>query len=1218
MNWRILLLALITLSAVSLSADVIINEIMYNTPGNDNEWVELYNDGEAAVDLEGWWMVDDDEAHTALVFPSGYSIAVGEYFTVAISHHELADPFPFTPDFDWTDVSDWNLGNGTDEVNLYDQNDVLVDQVIYDDGDPWPTAPDGEGPSLELIDPEMDNSLATSWQASYVDGGTPGEANSQAEMPILTIEPSFYDFETVEAGETYEVTLTLYNTGTQQLSLEGVEYPSDEFDLNELDRNLDLPQTIEAGESITAVLSLDPNDPVRDYVFEDVITFTGNFETVEFEVSYTIVTESVGIVINEIMYNSLSYDNEWVELYNDSNDAVDLEGWYMIDDDETHTALVFPAGTTIAAGEYFTIALYHDPQASEFPFTPDYDATEIIDWNLNNTTDTINLYGPDDNLEDVVTYADSGEWPTLPDGNGPSLELIDPTYDNNLAASWQASADDGGSPGEENSGGGQFIEVSTIAELRAQEQGSNIYRLTGEAIIIFQQDWRGQKWIQDETGGVLIDDNSGIVATEYNLWDGMTNVTGTITEYGGLIEFQPTEDPGAASSTGNVIVPEAVTLAQLTSNFDDYESELIQVIDLEFADTGTFANGTVYSVTDPSGTFNFRTTFYDADYIGSEIPQSATNVTCIPNSRTDGDYISARYLSDFGSEGPALTVSPSSIAFGAVLLNETEMESFSMINSGTEDVTISSITTQSAIFTITADEEGNTFTFPITIEPGNVELAYVWFTPEEVTNYTDQVTIGSNIDDVVVNLSGSGSAGLANVVINEIMYNPSGDQGDDDYYEFIELYNNEEYEVDLSGWNFPAGIEFTFDSGVTLGAGAYLIIAKDPTSIEEYWNITGVYGPYSGNLGNSGELVQLADADGAIADYVEYLDVAPWPTGPDGNGPSLELIDPTYDNSLAENWQASSDLGGTPGAVNSDGGQLIEVANLGELRQQETGSNVYVVTGEIILTYQQEYRYQKYFQDDTGAILIDDFNGILATAYNLYDGITGLTGTITEYGGMLEFQPTLDPGAATSTGNEITPQMVTLAEFNADFDEYEGELITIAGLSFTDTGVFENGTEYEVTDNSRETATFRTTFYDVDYIGTDIPLVPRNVTCIPNSRTEGNYLTARMESDFGDVGNNENDLPANQTILAGNYPNPFNPTTTVRFALKDKSNVTIKVYNIKGQLVKTLVDGKMSAGTHEVVWEGQDNRNRSVGSGVYMFRMVTPEYEKTIKSLLLK
>ena len=175
------------------------------------------------------------------------------------------------------------------------------------------------------------------------------------------------------------------------------------------------------------MLSLVPNDPTRDFVFDDVITFTGNFETVEFSVGYTIVTESVGIVINEIMYNSASFDNEWVELYNDSDAAVSLDGWYMVDDDATHTALELPTDASIPANGYYTIAIYHDAQAEEFPFTPDFDATEICEWNLNNTSDTINLYGPDDNLEDYVTFADSGDWPTLPDGQG-SLARIDRSH----------------------------------------------------------------------------------------------------------------------------------------------------------------------------------------------------------------------------------------------------------------------------------------------------------------------------------------------------------------------------------------------------------------------------------------------------------------------------------------------------------------------------------------------------------------------------------------------------------------------------------------------------------------------------------------------------------------------------------------------------------------------------------------------------------------------
>ncbi len=1219
MEKRLLLLFAAIMITLSLSADIMINEIMYNSTSYDNEWIELYNSSNSAVDLEGYTLLDDDAEHIPLEIPSGYSIAANGYFTIAVNHDVQADPFPFTPDFDATEINEWNLGNGTDTINLFDPSANLIDTVTYDDGDPWPTAPDGDGPSLELINPSMDNSVASSWQASYVDGGTPGAQNSQAEMPILSLNPTSIDFGIVVYETEYTEGLTLTNAGTQDLILQTVEYPSDDFDMFELDRDLELPQTITPGSQITVDVFLNVAEAtLRDIIFEGNIVFSGNFETVNLPVSYTIETPSVGVVINEIMYNSLSYDNEWIELYNDNDSAVDISGWYMLDDSDEHTPLTFPANTTIEANGYFTIAIYHDPEASEFPFTPDYDATETNDWNLNNGADNVRLFNPDGNLEDYVPYEDTNGWPTLPDGQGPSLELISPDMDNTLAESWQASAVEGGSPGEQNSGGGQFIDVATIAELRAQETGSNIYRLTGEAIITFQQDWRGQKWVQDETGGVLIDDDPGNITTEYNVYDGITNITGTITEYGGLIEFQPTEDPGAATSTNNVITPEVVTLAQLTSNFDDYESELVQVIDMQFEDEGNFENGAVYAVTDGSGTYNFRSTFYDADYIGSAIPTSALNVTGIPNSRTDGDYFTARYLSDFGATGPSLNVSPSSIDFGAVMLNETEMDSFNMTNNGTEDVSITSMTTLSANFVLSIDEEGNPPSFPITVQVGSTQTMYVWFTPEEVTAYNDQITIVSNVDDIVVTLTGTGSAGLADIVINEIMYNPSGEQGDDDFYEFLELYNNEDYAVDLSGWNFPAGIEYTFENGVTLEAGAYLVLAKDPTSIETYYSITGVFGPFSGNLGNSGELVQLADADGTVADFVEYLDVAPWPTSPDGYGPSLELSEPSADNSVAENWHGSSELGGTPGAENSDGGQIIQVATLAELREQPTGSNIYTITGEVYFTFIQTYRNQKYIQDETAAVMIDDDPGIITTEYALYDGITGLTGTITEYGGMLEFQPIADPGAATSSGNEIEPEVVTLAQYNADVDAYECELITIMDVSFANSGTFENGTVYEISDPSRATANFRTTFYDVDYIGSEIPLETRNIYVIANERSEGAFLTSRLLDDLDVLGNNETTVPANQTILVGNYPNPFNPTTTVRFALKEKANVTLKVYNIKGQLVKTLTNGKMEAGVHEIVWDGKDDNNHSVGSGVYMFRMVTPDYEKTNKALLLK
>jgi type IX secretion system substrate protein len=90
------------------------------------------------------------------------------------------------------------------------------------------------------------------------------------------------------------------------------------------------------------------------------------------------------------------------------------------------------------------------------------------------------------------------------------------------------------------------------------------------------------------------------------------------------------------------------------------------------------------------------------------------------------------------------------------------------------------------------------------------------------------------------------------------------------------------------------------------------------------------------------------------------------------------------------------------------------------------------------------------------------------------------------------------------------------------------------------------------------------------------------------------------------------------TELGNNYPNPFNPETTINYGLKANTYVTLEVYNIKGQLVRTLVNNNIEAGNHKAVWEGlDDNRNR-VSSGVYFYKLNTGDYTSTKKMILLK
>ena len=83
--------------------------------------------------------------------------------------------------------------------------------------------------------------------------------------------------------------------------------------------------------------------------------------------------------------------------------------------------------------------------------------------------------------------------------------------------------------------------------------------------------------------------------------------------------------------------------------------------------------------------------------------------------------------------------------------------------------------------------------------------------------------------------------------------------------------------------------------------------------------------------------------------------------------------------------------------------------------------------------------------------------------------------------------------------------------------------------------------------------------------------------------------------------------------LSAAYPNPFNPSTTIGFALPNDIKVILEVYNLKGQLVHTLTDGIMDAGYHHVVWDAHQ-----MASGMYFIKMTAGDYIDTQKIMLLK
>jgi len=156
------------------------------------------------------------------------------------------------------------------------------------------------------------------------------------------------------------------------------------------------------------------------------------------------------VIINEIQYHPASDDHgeEYIELYNDGATAVDLSGWRFSDG----IAYTFPAGISIPPGGYVVVG--HDPATVESVYDTSGVLGPFASGRLSNGGERVALEDAGSTLVDEVTYDDHAPWPELPDGKGPSLELISPAFDNKRPCSWAASqpAETSlGTPGAQNS-----------------------------------------------------------------------------------------------------------------------------------------------------------------------------------------------------------------------------------------------------------------------------------------------------------------------------------------------------------------------------------------------------------------------------------------------------------------------------------------------------------------------------------------------------------------------------------------------------------------------------------------------------------------------------------------------------------------------------------------------------------------------------------------------
>ncbi|HVP37070.1 MAG TPA: cohesin domain-containing protein [Terriglobales bacterium] len=135
----------------------------------------------------------------------------------------------------------------------------------------------------------------------------------------------------------------------------------------------------------------------------------------------------------------------------------------------------------------------------------------------------------------------------------------------------------------------------------------------------------------------------------------------------------------------------------------------------------------------------------------------------------------------------------------------------------------------------------------------------------------------------------------------------------------------------------------------------------------------------------------------------------------------------------------------------------------------------------------------------------------------------------------------------------------------------------------------------------------------------------RKLLTVPVINGNGNILMdkAFFSDDFGNLVEATISLEKNEEVperfgLSQNYPNPFNPETNISFSLPQESQVNLKIYNIKGQLVKVLADAKLSAGVHSLIWNGKDESGNDVSSGIYFYKLNAGVFSETRKMVKVK
>jgi len=876
---------------------VVFNEVMYHPFENELnlEWIELHNQMAVDVDLSGWFISDG----VFFQFPEGTIVEGGDYIVVASNPAALAaetgfdDAFgPFTG----------RLSNSGERLEIRDHNGRDMDRFTYGVGGDWPVEADGAGVSIAKIDPDTRSSQEDKWTRSAEIGGTPGRVNfTDGGAPPQTQAEGLVAYWSFDEASGQALDSAGGNHG-----------------------NL--------GSGV---------DRVAGIVGEGAVTFDNT----------TSALVNVGAGVDNAFETSSGITVEAIIVPEWSGAANDYDEIFRKEDGSRRILLAFQ----------------HDGNSSsrDVAITPETQATLSFGINVDGIYSELDM--PLDgnagrpSLADLKDGSPHHVAATYRAATGHKTIYVDgvSVFSTNLGVGSEidsggiATAYIGNMSGRREPFTGLIDEVAFWDRALSSADIASHWAAVG----------RGENYFVEDGGPV---DSSG-VRIAFNETEipaagagrvELLNLGGSVSLEGFTLESQGTI-VGQYTFPNVTLGPgEFHTLTTTELGFDFAEgnrlflfapnhSAVIEGRRLRLGARGRSPDGTGDWFTPDRTTFGSANSFAFHDEIvineifyhpkeepvvneGGSQPVGDVILPIDASWRYDasGDDLGTSWknngFNDGGwDEGDALIYRESG---GLPAPKNTEIELGATTFYFRTNFDFAGDVAKTQLFLRTVIDDGAVFylngseIFRLRMPDGAVDsdtLARgavgdaVFEGPFDVP--TTALRQGTNLIAVEVHQRTTGSSDMVfgtevSVVTTEPGEEPETSESPEAW---VELFNKSDDPVSLDGWAFVDGIRFAFPDGTTIGAGEFLVVARDVEFFESLHPGVDVVGPFEGRLGRRTDKLVLEDENGNLADVVEYYDGRPWPSAPDGGGSSLELRDADADNNRPGAWAASDEFGKT-------------------------------------------------------------------------------------------------------------------------------------------------------------------------------------------------------------------------------------------------------------------------------------------------------------------